>query len=119
MRNSGRVDTNRWGREAMRAVILDLGMVAVSFSTTAEAYRMCPDGTYVDGESCRMAPDGSYVWGDEPVSIAPDGIYTSGRPRITPDGSYVCGEGDMRMCPDGSYVVGSCRMTPGGSYVGD
>ena len=40
----------------------------------ADAWTMCPDGSYVGGDRCRMAPDGSYVGGDS-YEMTPDGGY--------------------------------------------
>jgi len=58
--------------------------IQVSYAQT-----LCPDGTYVGGDTCKMAPDGSYVGGTP--QIAPDGSYVGGTPQITPNGSYVGG----------------------------
>lgn len=66
--------------------------------------RMCHDGTYVTGSNC---------------SLAPDGTYTAGTPRITPNGSYVGSAGRIIMCPDGSYVAGAqCKLAPNGMWYG-
>ena len=40
---------------------------------SVEAQTLCPDGSYVGGDSCNMASDGSYVDGDP--TMAPDGNY--------------------------------------------
>ena len=80
-------------------------------------YKMCPDGSYVSGDSCRLAPDGTYV-GGRPV-MTPDGSYAGDSYKLAPNGSYVGGSGNLKMCPDGSYVRGErCVMTPTGTYVG-
>jgi hypothetical protein len=79
---------------------------------------MCPDGSYVVGDSCHMAPDGTFV-GGRPV-MAPDGSFVSGRPTLTPGGTFVGGSGKTTMCPDGSWVGGTrCKLLPNGKYIGE
>ena len=45
--------------------------LALLISQSAHA-ALCPDGTYVSGDTCTLAPDGSYVKGDH-ATLAPDG----------------------------------------------
>ena len=50
-----------------------------TFSAGTQAATLCPDGTYVHGNSCRLAPNGSYVSGTQSIQLAPDGTYTDGQ----------------------------------------
>jgi hypothetical protein len=78
---------------------------------------ICPDGSYVSGDTCTKCIDGSYVSGTR-CTMCIDGSYVSGtRCTMCIDGSYVCGD-TCTMCPDGSYVSGdTCAMCSDGSYV--
>ena len=50
---------------------------------------ICPDGSYVSGNSCTMAPNGQYVGGGN-ATLAPNGSYVGGnRAILAPNGSYV------------------------------
>lgn len=50
---------------------------------------IAPDGTYVGGTP-RLAPDGSYVGGTGRTIMCPDGTYVVGNScRLTPSGTYV------------------------------
>lgn len=83
-------------------------------SLSSQAQTLCPDGSYVGGDSCSLAPDGTYV--DDEPRLAPDGSYVGGEPRLAPDGTYVGDEPEL--APDGSYVGGEPILAPDGSYVG-
>lgn len=108
------------------AVSLLIG-ATIAISSPTNAQTMCPDGTYVSGETCVLAPDGTYVSGGRGYGwpqIAPDGSYVSGalgsQPVMTPEGGFVGGGRGSVMCPDGSYVSGwSCVLAPDGRYVGE
>jgi hypothetical protein len=85
---------------------------------TGAKMNMCPDGSYVFGDSCHLAPDGTFV-GGRPV-MAPDGSFVSGRPTLTPAGNFVGGTGKTTLCPDGSWVGGTrCKLMPNGMYIGE
>jgi hypothetical protein len=115
----------------MRSLLFAVAFVWFAIPQSAMA-ALCPDGTFVAGNTCRLAPNGKYISGDSPARLAPDGTYTSGTPRLTPKGNFI-GEperpkrdGDrlrlppvQRMCPDGTYVYGVCRLQPNGKYVGE
>jgi hypothetical protein len=44
-------------------------------SVPAGSVALCPDGTYVAGDTCTLCPDGSYVGGKR-CKLNPDGSYT-------------------------------------------
>jgi hypothetical protein len=100
-----------------RLILIAAGLV-IFIPHYSQAATLCPDGTYVGGNSCQLAPDGSYVSGSSSPRLAPDGTYTGGQPRLAPDGTYVGGRGSVTLCPDGSYVNGRCEPAPDGRYVG-
>jgi hypothetical protein len=109
------------GESKMKKVSLIFFLLMFIFiSLPVSASTLCPDGTYVAGDTCTLAPNGKYVGGRD-STLAPDGSYVGGRQgsRLAPDGSYVGGSGQMHLCPDGSYVNGNCRLTPNGKYVGE
>lgn len=91
-----------------------LAAFGLSCSVVALGQTLCPDGSYVGGESCILSPDGTFV--DDAPNLAPDGSYVGGEPELAPDGSYVGGE--PMLAPDGSYVGGEPTLAPDGSYVG-
>src|ERR1700722_9612777 len=72
---------------------------ALLLPVCSRAATLCPDGSYVGGDSCQLAPDGSYVSGSH-----------GAQPRLAPDGRYVGGHGPVTLCPDGSYVNGQCHL---------
>jgi hypothetical protein len=109
------------GESKMKKVsVMFFLLMFIFISLPVSASTLCPDGTYVAGDTCTLAPNGRYV-GGEGSTLAPDGSYVGGRQgsRLAPDGSYVGGSGQMHLCPDGSYVNGNCRLTPNGKYVGE
>jgi hypothetical protein len=97
-----------------------IGSLALFTGGAAQA-AMCPDGSYVAGNTCQLAPNGSYVSGGGLPQLAPNGSYVGGggMPRLAPNGTYVGGSGSLTMCPDGSYVAGSCHLQPNGRYTGN
>ncbi len=34
--------------------------IALLLTISASAYTLCPDGTYVSGDTCTLMPDGTY-----------------------------------------------------------
>jgi hypothetical protein len=49
-------------------------LVLAGLATGARAGTLCPDGTFVPGDSCILSFDGSHVIGG-PVTLPPDGVY--------------------------------------------
>ena len=76
-------------------------------SANSIAGTLCPDGSYVGGDTCSLTPGGRYVSGD------------NGAAQLAPNGQYVGGSKPMSLCPDGSYVSGSCQLAPNGRFVGE
>lgn len=110
-----------WERIMIHFAVLFAALI-VLVNSVSFAGTICPDGSYVGGDSCQICPDGSYVSGGAGCAITPKGSYVPARPggpRIAPDGSYVPGGADTTICPDGSYVSGRCKIMPDGSYVGE
>lgn len=62
----------------------------------AAAQKLCPDGTFVGGDTCKLCPDGTFVSGDT-CKLAPDGTFVGGpgrrdeRPRAAAGGSAAGG----------------------------
>jgi hypothetical protein len=119
------------------AVPKTLSIIFLSLlSISSIAGTMCPDGSFVGGDSCQMTPDGKFVSGGGGVRMAPDGSYVSGGDsslgnpnakdgnmqrgvQMAPNGQFEGGNGPVTMCPDGSYVSGRCHMMPNGRFVGE
>ena len=92
-------------------------MASAAFLMQPAMAKMCPDGSYVAGNTCKLCPNGKYVGGKK-CDLNPDGSYTAGKGKLTPNGSYVPGN-KRRLCPDGSYVAGNrCKLMPNGTYIG-
>lgn len=92
------------------------------FVTNSFAGTMCPDGSFVGGDTCVMTPGGKFVSGDSgSPQMAPNGRFVEGggTPRMAPNGQFVGGDKPMTMCPDGSFVSGNCQLMPNGRFVGE
>jgi hypothetical protein len=59
--------------------ILLSGLVLACLATGARADTLCPDGTFVPGDSCILSFDGSHVIGG-PVTLPPAGAYVAVAP---------------------------------------
>jgi hypothetical protein len=55
-----------------------LGTVLACVASAASAGTLCPDGTFVPGDSCTLSFDGSHVIGG-PVTLPPVALYVEGR----------------------------------------
>ena len=108
------------GGNTMRSQLFLATFVAVFFVSAVEAQTLCPDGTYVGGESRASWLRMTRMFQGTSLSSWPRmehiQVETLNWPRMH---SYVGGGGDPRLCPDGTYVVGECELTPNGSYVGE
>lgn len=64
-------------------------MMAPDGSFVGGQPRMAPDGSYVTGQP-RMAPDGTFVGGKGKITMCPNGSYVVGNTcRLMPNGQYV------------------------------
>lgn len=56
----------------MKKLIISLFAI-MAFGIGAQAGTLCPDGTYVGGDTCTLCPDGTYSGGS--CELMPDGTY--------------------------------------------
>jgi hypothetical protein len=67
-------------------------LVLACLATGARAGTLCPDGTFVPGDSCILSFDGSHVIGG-PATLPPDGAYvTVARHPLPFDDEYRIGK---------------------------
>jgi len=57
----------------MKIVIMMITGV-ILFTLSSSASTLCPDGSYVSGDTCTLCPDGTYV-GSDICTLMPDGTY--------------------------------------------
>jgi len=58
----------------MKKIATLIVMVLALIGTSASAFTLTPDGSYVGGDSFTLTPDGSYVGGTD-FEMLPDGSY--------------------------------------------
>jgi hypothetical protein len=96
----------------MRTLIAAL--VVAGFSGMARAETLCPDGSFVPGDSCILSFDGSHVIGG-PKTL-PDVVYVDSRTAailLRYDAEYRIGKPQRNRILDAARHAGDRNSAPG------
>jgi hypothetical protein len=90
-----------------------LAILLAALTTEVRAETLCPDGTFVPGDSCILSFDGSHVIGG-PVTLPPDILYIQGRAvvRVRLGEEYRIGQPQRNRILDAPPGTGAIPIPP-------